>query len=169
MPDDLSEDDLLSELLNLVRKIPAAKRLRLKKILSEFISGKSSTSRSGVGKRGVRVKANPALPDDAPEIYRDRAKQSELRGRKENVVEFLQRVWAPWIHILTRADLRRLDATADTAVENWISYHGALPEGLLPTESELNTTKRQGEARRLSKLRHGLPTLISFHGKYQTP
>jgi hypothetical protein len=69
------------------------------------------------------VKPNPALPSTAPEIYRDRKPREELGGRKEIIVQFLERVYAPWREILTRADLRRLDDKADEAVVNWISYH----------------------------------------------
>jgi tetratricopeptide (TPR) repeat protein len=112
-------------------------------------------------KRGPRVKPNPALPEKAPEIYRDRKPREELSERKENIVQFIERVYAPWRKILTRADLRRLDESADAAVERWISSKRPLPKGLLPTEFELNTDKRLIEARRrekrvsLSKLRQG--------------
>jgi hypothetical protein len=98
--------------------------------------------------RGPRVKPNPALPDKAPELYHDRQGREELGGKKENVIQFIERVYAPWQEILTRADLRRLDRLADRAVENWITAGKRLPEGLLLTEYELNTAKRELEAKR---------------------
>jgi hypothetical protein len=97
-------------------------------------------------KRGPRVKPDPRLPAKAPEIYKKRVRREELGGRKENIIQFVERVYAPWRKILARADLRRLDETADAAVERWISRKRPLPEGLLLTEYELNTDKRQLEA-----------------------
>lgn len=88
-------------------------------------------------KRGPRVKPNPRLPAKAPEIYKERVRREELGGRKENIIQFVERVYAPWRKILARADLRRLDETADAAVERWISRKRPLPEGLLLTEYEL--------------------------------
>lgn len=111
--------------------------------------------------RGPRVKPNPALPMEAPEIYRDRKPREELGGRKENIVQFIERVYAPWKEILTRADLRRLDHTAEKAVNNWITSGKSLPEKLLLTEYELNTEKRAVEARRHAKRAHRIRALAS--------
>jgi hypothetical protein len=108
------------------------------------------------GPRGPRHTLDPRLPKTAPEIYRKRARRPELGGKKENVVQFVQRVYASWIDILTRADLRILDETADNAVENWISSGKRLPQGLLLTESEL-AGGGQTVVRGASKLREGLP------------
>lgn len=105
-------------------------------------------------KRGPRVKPNPALPETAPEIYRDRKPRQELGGRKENIVQFIERVYAPWREILSRADLWRLDETAGKALYNCKDGKN-LPPGLVPTEFELNTEKRIAATnRRLSKVRH---------------
>lgn len=109
-------------------------------------------------KRGPRVKPHPALPKTAPEIYRDRQPREELGGKKENIVQFIERVYAPWREIITRPDLRRLDETADEGVGNWISYHKKpLPNGLLPTEFELNTAKHLATPSRRSAARRGIP------------
>lgn len=106
------------------------------------------------GPRGPRVKPDPRLPETAPEIYRER-RRGEKRGRKkENIVQFLERVYAPWREILKRADLRRLDPTADRAVNNWINTGKRLPKGLLLTEYELNTERR---VQRRASLREDAP------------
>jgi hypothetical protein len=75
---------------------------------------------------------------------------------KEDIVEFLERVYASWRDILTRADLRRLDHTAEEGVRNWLKGGKQLPHGLVPTEFELNTAKR------VAKLQHDLaaPTYL---------
>jgi tetratricopeptide (TPR) repeat protein len=104
-------------------------------------------------KRGPRVKPNPALPVTAPEIYRNRKPLEELAGHKEDVVQFVERAYAPWREILTRADLRRLDESADAAVERWINKGKQLPKGLLLTEYELNIDKRLLEGKRRPKRR----------------
>jgi hypothetical protein len=107
-------------------------------------------------RRGPRVKPNPALPEKAPEIYRERKPREELNGRKENIVQFIERVYAPWCEILTRADLRRLDVTAERAVENRINRGKEFPADLVPREFELNTARRRADGRRLSRLCAGL-------------
>lgn len=101
-------------------------------------------------KRGPRVKPNPALPKEAPEIYRDRKPREELGGRKENIVQFIERVYAPWRASLRRADLRRLDPTADRGLYNSKEAQN-LPLGFLPVEYELNTDKRRLEVERREK------------------
>jgi hypothetical protein len=131
------------------------------------ITARATTTRRPVAaattkrKRGPRVKSNPALPGRAPEFYEFRARRPELGGRKENIIQFIERVYKPWRGIFTRAHLRRLDEKADIAVENWISYHGKehVPKGLVPTEDEVNTellnasdVKPDPEALRLAKV-----------------
>jgi hypothetical protein len=106
------------------------------------------------GPRGPRVKPDPRLPETAPEIYRERKRREKLGRKKENIVQFLERVYAPWQEILKRADLRRLDPTADRAVNNWINTGKRLPKGLLLTEYELNTERR---VQRRASLREDAP------------
>lgn len=69
-----------------------------------------------------------ALPDEAPELY-----VGNRGGKKggENIIEFLRRVWKPWIEagVLSRPDLRRLDPKADAAVANWLR-HKPLPDDI---------------------------------------
>jgi len=141
--------------------IPAERRDDLAKMIEDFAASalattpraKASPRLAGAAtetttrKRGPRVKPNPALPKTAPEIYRDRKPREELGGKKENIVQFIERVYAPWREILTRADLRRRDDTADKAIEHWIDHGKRLPEGLLLTEFELNTAKRAAKVR----------------------
>lgn len=74
------------------------------------------------------------LPAVAPELYKDRA------DKKETIVDFLRRVWQPWMEakVLTRRDLRKLDPSADKAVENWL-LRQPLPDDIsLPTLKEVN-------------------------------
>jgi len=69
-----------------------------------------------------------ALPNFAPRIYANRGFRPANFGRRENIVEFLRNVWKPWIDakLLTRAELRKLDPSADKAIENWLR-HNDLP------------------------------------------
>ncbi len=80
-----------------------------------------------------------ALPDKAPGLYADRPRHPET-GRRETIVQFLERVWRPWIEsgALTRPDLRRLDPQADTALFNWERKpENTLPDHLrIPGKSE---------------------------------
>ena len=100
---------------------------------------------------------DPRLPEKAPEIFHDRKRREELGGKKENIVQFVQRVYEPWLDILTRADLRLLDETSDKAVENWISAGKKLPQDLLLTEGEIPRAKRAAKVRGAPKLREGMP------------
>lgn len=78
-----------------------------------------------------------ALPDEAPELY-----VGNRGGKKggENIVDFLRRVWKPWIEagVLSRPDLRRLDPKADAAVNNWLRVHEFPDDIKIPKLSELN-------------------------------
>jgi tetratricopeptide (TPR) repeat protein len=116
----------------------------------------ASARKEKPGPRGPRHTLDPRLPKEAPEIYHDRKRRPELGGKKENVIQFVQRVYKPWLDILTRADLRILDETADKAVENYISAGKKLPQGLLLTESEL-TGEGRAATRGAPKLREGTP------------
>jgi hypothetical protein len=93
------------------------------------------------GPRGPRVKPDPRLPHEAPEIYRHRKPRKELGGRKEKLLPFLRRVYGPLLDIMTHADLTRLDPTAAKAIYNTKDGQH-LPPGLIPVEFELNTQKR---------------------------
>jgi tetratricopeptide (TPR) repeat protein len=102
-----------------------------------------------------RLGLDPRLPNKAPEIYRNRARRPELGGKKENIVQFVQRVYEPWLDILTRADLRILDESADKAIENWISAGRDLPQGLLLKERELTVAERAAKVRQGAKVSKG--------------
>lgn len=81
------------------------------------------------------------LPTQAPELYADRA--AAPNGARETIIDFLHRVYAPWIDgmSMVRADLRRLDSGAAKALENFeCKYGSARAHGIdIPTMSERNT------------------------------
>lgn len=70
--------------------------------------------------------ADAALhPQKAPELW------SERCGRKENPIQFITRVYAPWLeHGLRRSHLHALDRPLYTALGVWLHRH---PEAKLPT------------------------------------
>lgn len=88
---------------------------------------------------------------DLPYIVRPKRGQrhkSERGGyaartnRKENVVAFIRRAYRDLLDgHFTRADLRRMDPAASSALERWESVHGRVPldKMNLPTKQERNT------------------------------
>jgi hypothetical protein len=89
---------------------------------------------------GLKSQVPVSLPDVAPELYlgnRGGAKGSE------NIIEFLRRVWMPWIDagILTRSDLKKLDVKAYRAVFNWIAKEPLPSDITLPTRSDTVTAE----------------------------
>lgn len=61
------------------------------------------------------------LPDSAPELWANR------KGRKENPVAFIRRVYAPWLNRgLKRGDLRSLDQQLYQALAVWMHRHPEL-------------------------------------------
>lgn len=88
--------------------------------------------------RNSRRKQNySVLPLVAPEKYAERKILAD--GSRENIVDFLSRTWKPWIRsgVLTRADLRKLDVSADRAYDNWIHSGHVIPDDLkIPTKKE---------------------------------
>jgi hypothetical protein len=80
------------------------------------------------------------LPSEAPEIY-----VGNRGGKKggESIVEFMRRVWMPWIAagILTRPDLRRLDPKAAQALANF-ERTSSLPDDLpLPSRVKIKAIR----------------------------
>jgi hypothetical protein len=74
------------------------------------------------------------LPSAAPDLFKGH------KGQSENIVEFLRRVWKPYIDkgLLSRRDLKEFDRKAYVAVLNWISTKGPLPEDVaIPTRSDV--------------------------------
>ncbi len=58
------------------------------------------------------------LPDHAPELWANR------RGRKENPIAFIRRVYARWLgHGLKRGDIRTLDQPLYQALAVWMHRH----------------------------------------------
>lgn len=93
------------------------------------------------------TKASP-LPKVAPELYADRAIRQDL-GRKENIIEFLERVYTD--HLtggeLTRPRLRDLDSQGEMALRNWLRQ-GELPVGWsIPTKKAAVGTEVRDPAR----------------------
>jgi hypothetical protein len=78
-------------------------------------------------------KALLALPTEAPEFYK--GNRGGSKGG-ENIVEFLRRVWMPWIEagVLTRSDLRRLDQKADDGIVNWLQKAPLPDDVFVPTK-----------------------------------
>lgn len=61
------------------------------------------------------------MPEAAPELWGDR------KGRKENPVAFIRRVYAPWLDRgLKRGDLRTLDQQLYQALAVWMHRHPEL-------------------------------------------
>jgi hypothetical protein len=81
-----------------------------------------------------------ALPEKAPELYKDRPRDPET-GRLETVAVYLERVWKPWIDagVLTRPDFRRLDPEGEMALRNWLrNPENKLPDDLhIPKKTEV--------------------------------
>ncbi|WP_114964088.1 hypothetical protein [Tritonibacter mobilis] len=73
------------------------------------------------------------LPDVAPEFYEER------EDRKEGVVAFITRAYAPWIgQGLAQHHIGRLDPKLYRALHNWLQYN-PFPDDLdLPTKKQLN-------------------------------
>lgn len=86
----------------------------LRAVISEIAGG--ATAQQVIDR--LQQQAEPALPPIPTEKY-----VGNRGGGKdgENIVEFLRRVWMPWIEIgaLTRPELRRFDPKADAAIVNW--------------------------------------------------
>ena len=87
-----------------------------------------------------KIKEHLKLPVVAPELYCKR-ERSSITGKKENIVDFLKRVWGPWMDTdsITRSDLRVLDPSAERAVENWLLQRD------LPTDVNLPTKKARND------------------------
>lgn len=80
------------------------------------------------------------LPEKAPAIYADR------HDKAQTIIDFLK-IWKPWMDakLLTRRDLRRLDPSADRAVERWIAKHPLPSEFYLPTVRQINDAILQAD------------------------
>jgi hypothetical protein len=79
------------------------------------------------------------LPATPPEQYSAR-KVNEEHGRKENIVEFLKRVYTREIEagIIADADLSSLDRSAYNALHNWNSLHQNEPFHLIKKQEVIN-------------------------------
>lgn len=73
----------------------------------------------------------PALPQSAPELYRNR------KDPREGINAFLRRVYKAWLGKgMTRSHLNDLDSAAYTAYKNLLYYHGEDAGIDLPTKGE---------------------------------
>ncbi|WP_424978107.1 hypothetical protein [Leisingera sp. S232] len=81
------------------------------------------------------------------------------KGKGENIVEFLERVWKPLIQAgATRVDLRRADRSADMAVNNYTAIRSDGSGKVLPPELHLPTKKELND--RLASQSPGVPTKV---------
>ena len=112
----------------------------------------------------INSQPSSALPAEPPEYFRNRP-IDPATGKRETIVQFLERVWyQPWIaeRLLTRTALRKLDLPAATALNNflhapkerWEAKNELPPHLVVPTKSEVNDTlledaDRVREARRI--------------------
>jgi len=81
--------------------------------------------------------ASISLPKKAPALYAERHKRPDIANL--GIIDFLRAVWRPWIEAraLTRVDLRRLDPSADRALQNFLRK-SKLPGDLhIPKKSEI--------------------------------
>jgi hypothetical protein len=84
----------------------------------------------GLG-RNSDTDSTPLSPLTPSELWEHR------KGRKENPVAFLRRVYAPWLgRGMTRADLRRIDLPLYRAFSAWLRRHPEDPVAELPSLSE---------------------------------
>jgi len=72
----------------------------------------------------------PGLPESTDDYYAKRKVCDEL-GRKENPVEFIQRVYAQYMETgLPRAQIKKLDPKLYQALANWLGEND-LPKGVM--------------------------------------
>lgn len=82
-------------------------------------------------REGIREIIDRYDVPELPKKYEEYEKYSGFNpeGAKENIIEFLRRVWAQWIKegILTRPEFRKLDEKGEMAYRNWMRKN-AVPE-----------------------------------------
>jgi hypothetical protein len=83
--------------------------------------------------------------------YRDRHQHLELAGL--NIMDFLRKVWGPWLEAraVTRMALRTIDPSAAKGVANWLLHKPVPPDIYLPTQHEVidSTVEIMGSSERL--------------------
>lgn len=83
-----------------------------------------------------KLKAQKPLPKKAPIKFENRNRDPELAGKK--IMDFLRLVYRDWLNgELSRAQLRKLDPSADRAVQNFLSRKPLPSDIKLPTKKEL--------------------------------
>jgi hypothetical protein len=96
---------------------------------------------SGLASQFESVAQKPlALPEVAPELY---AGNRGGGSKGENIIDFLRRVWMPWIEagVLTRPDLKRLDKGAYVGLGNWLRNNELPADIAIPKKSEVLDAK----------------------------
>lgn len=126
-------------------RVAAAKKFLLQSFgtacMAHRLSGAESATLLAqlVAEAGEDHAVTALLPEAAPELWSDRI------GRKENPVEFIRRVYAPWLECgLKRAHLHTLDRPLYTALAVWIHRH---PEDGMPKGNRV----REGVSEALSE------------------
>jgi hypothetical protein len=84
----------------------------------------------------------PPLPtaENVPETWKERDKtiyviDEEGNERPETPLDFFLRVYAPWIRKVTRRDIRHIDSSLYTALDNWRRrdpINNIIPDAILP-------------------------------------
>lgn len=118
---EVSLSDLLNSLSEFLKQNPdqwPAAHDGVSSLLTPFSSINSAASKDAASRPTSPARANP-LPTEPPERWADR----DL-NRRENAVQFLRRVYAPWIGKgLTRRDIRGLDRDLYRAMAVWLHRH----------------------------------------------
>lgn len=93
------------------------------------------TATHGQLKPHFRQASALALPKKAPELY---VGNRGGGSAGENIVDFLRRVWKPWIDagVLSRPDLKHLDPKAYEGIRNWTKRNPMPPDLILASKSE---------------------------------
>jgi hypothetical protein len=148
--------------------VPAGHHKSLGRVFAALMAAIPETDRllpALTGRAEGEATPSPRLPEQAPELYRDRP-VDPATGKREGIGQFLRRVWHdPWIAagVLSRADFRRLDPDGEMALRNALrrTDHGLPPALHLPTRSEQvsrdleqRTPDELRDAQRLLKARH---------------
>jgi hypothetical protein len=98
------------------------------------------------------------LPKEAPELY---VGNRGGGAKGENIVQFLRRVWMPWIEagLLSRAALRELDSSAYKAIENWMRQK--------PWPEDLALLKKSEQNAKFVSMRQANPEFESYRRAFE--
>lgn len=80
-------------------------------------------------------RVTPPLPtaEDISETWVNRSSESREAG--ETPLSFFQRVYAPWVGVITKGHIRHIDPSLYTAFNNWTKKgKNTIPEAILPNQ-----------------------------------